>query len=84
MAKNKDKLSLEEKINRIQEIVETLDSSEKPLEEMIKIYEEGMKLANECRVFLENAESKIVDITNKYSSTVLIAKEDNDESFDDE
>ena len=66
--KNKVKTSFEEKINRIQEIVDLLDSGEKPLEEMIIIYEEGMKLATECKSFLENAENKIIDITNKYTS----------------
>ena len=78
MTKNK-KLSLEEKINRIQEIIDLLDSGEKPFEEMIKIYEEGMGLANECRVFLENAENKIIDITNKYSASDLILAENSDD-----
>ena len=74
MMKDK-KLSLEEKINRIQEIIDLLDSCEKPFEEMIKIYEEGMQLASECRNFLENAENKIVDITNKYSASDLVLTE---------
>ena len=67
----KDKESFEEKMSRIQEIVEILDFGEKPLEEMINIYEEGMKLSQECRIFLEKAENKIIDITNTYSSSEL-------------
>jgi exodeoxyribonuclease VII small subunit len=73
MAKNIEKeKKFEEKIERIQEIVEILDSGEQSIENMLELYEEGMKLSQECRKFLENAESKIVDITNKYSSSELI------------
>ena len=73
MGKNKNQLSLEEKISRIQEIVDLLDSGDKPIEEMLKLYEEGMKLASECRNFLENIEGKITEVTNKYdaSDTVI-------------
>ena len=77
MTKDKDtkkeqKINFEEKIERIQEIVGILDSGEQSIENMLELYEEGMKLSQECRIFLENAESKIIDITNKYSSSELM------------
>ncbi|MPN37608.1 Exodeoxyribonuclease 7 small subunit [bioreactor metagenome] len=80
--KNKDKFNFEEKINRMQEIVALLDSGDKPLEEMINIYEEGMILANECRGFLEKAENKIIDITNKYLPSET--DETDSDSYEDE
>jgi len=69
MGKNKNQLSLEEKISRIQEIVDLLDSGDKPIEEMLKLYEEGMKLSSECRNFLENIEGKITEVTSKYAAS---------------
>ncbi len=63
--KNKD--TFESKLQKLQEIVEKLDSAEEPIENLIKSYEEGMKIADDCRTFLETAENKIIDITKKYS-----------------
>ncbi|MGI6369652.1 MAG: exodeoxyribonuclease VII small subunit [Ignavibacteria bacterium] len=63
--KNKD--TFENKLQKLQEIVEKLDSAEEPIEDLIKSYEEGMKIAGDCRTFLETAENKIIDITKKYS-----------------
>jgi len=63
--KNKD--TFEDKLQKLQEIVEKLDSAEEPIEDLIKSYEEGMKIAGDCRTFLETAENKIIDITKKYS-----------------
>ncbi len=60
---SKKKISFEEQIDRIEEIVENLDNSEKPLEELIAEYEEAMKLSNECRSFLEKAEQKVTEIS---------------------
>jgi exodeoxyribonuclease VII small subunit len=77
----KSKESFEEKMMRIQEIVEILDAGEKPLEEMITFYEEGMKLSQECRNFLEKAENKIIDITNNYSNSSEL-QEEYDEEFE--
>lgn len=56
-------MSFEDQIDRIEEIVENLDSSEKPLEELISEYEEAMKLAKDCRSFLEKAEQKVTEIS---------------------
>jgi exodeoxyribonuclease VII small subunit len=58
-------MTFEEKIRKLEEIVETLDQGEAPLEELMKRYEEGMALARECRTFLEKAEQKIIDITKE-------------------
>lgn len=58
MAK-KNQNTFEEKLERLDTIVQQLDSGELSIEEMMKIYEEGMNLAQECRSYLENAEQKI-------------------------
>lgn len=56
------------KLKRIEEIVEALDKGTGSLDELIKIYEEGMLLTSECREYLDKAELKIQDITNKYKN----------------
>ena len=61
---NKTKISYEDKIKRISEIVEMLETSEVPLEENITLVKEGAKLTKECKDYLEEAEliiNKIVD-----------------------
>lgn len=62
---NKKKTDFEEQMNRLEEIVNLLDDANLPIEEMLKIYEEGMALASEMRNFLEKAEQKVIDITSK-------------------
>ncbi len=48
--------SLEEQLKRLEEISVLLDRGDLPLDEQLKIYEEGMKLAQECRTYLEQAQ----------------------------
>lgn len=55
-------MTFEEKLSRIEEIVSILNSGKEDLEKQIQIYEEGIKLINECREFLQNAEKKVIDI----------------------
>lgn len=52
-------MNYEESINRLQEIVELLSNEKLPLEESLKLYEEGIKLTNECYKTLKEAEQKI-------------------------
>ena len=56
-------LSFEEKLKALEEIVENLDSGELNLEKMLKEFELGVKLAEDCSNFLEKAEQKVIDIT---------------------
>ncbi len=61
----KEKSSFEEQLKRLEEIVETLDSSEIPLEDALKMYEEGMSISKALKDFLEKAEQKIIEINSK-------------------
>lgn len=51
--------SLESHLKRLEEIASLLDRGELPVDEQLKIYEEGMQLAQLCREYLENAQLKI-------------------------
>ncbi len=58
------KESFEKKLNTIEEIVEILDKGELSLEQMLEKFELGVKLAEECRLFLDKAEQKVIEIAN--------------------
>jgi exodeoxyribonuclease VII small subunit len=57
--------TFEEQFKRLEEIVELLDSGDAPLEELLKIFEEGMQLAKSLREFLNKAEQKVIEISGK-------------------
>ncbi len=56
-------MDFEKKIERINQIISILENEEVPLEKNIELVEEGTKLANECKKYLESAELKITKIT---------------------
>lgn len=68
--------TFEHKLKRLEEIVKLLDNREISIEEMINLYEEGVRLVKVCRKFLEEAEQKIIDITQIETQ----ALDDNDEN----
>lgn len=59
MATAKDKISFEEKIKRLEEIVGKIESSDIELEDSIKLFEEGTKLSKDCQGALDDAEKKV-------------------------
>jgi exodeoxyribonuclease VII small subunit len=49
----------EECLQRLEKIVDQLEKGEVPLEQALALFEEGMKLSNDCRSELEAAEGKV-------------------------
>ncbi len=49
----------EECLQRLEKIVEELEKGNVPLEQAIKLFEEGVRLSNSCRQELEAAEGKV-------------------------
>ena len=49
----------EEAMKRLEDIVQSLESSDLPLEDALKIFEEGVKLISFCSKKLEEAEQKV-------------------------
>ncbi len=58
------KINYEKSMERLEEIVTKLEEGSLPLEESIKLYEEGTKLTAGCYEILKNAEQKITDINS--------------------
>ncbi|HOY63267.1 MAG: Exodeoxyribonuclease 7 small subunit [bacterium ADurb.Bin236] len=59
MAKKEKQNSFEENLEKLQEIVDRVDSGELGLEQMIASYEEGLSLIKTCKSILDGAELKI-------------------------
>ncbi|MCB1480900.1 MAG: exodeoxyribonuclease VII small subunit [Rhodobiaceae bacterium] len=57
------KLSFEDALAQLEEIVGKLEKGQVPLEESIRIYERGEALRRHCDVLLKEAEAKIEKIT---------------------
>ena len=56
---NKENLSFEEALKRLEKIVSSLESGSAPLEESIKLFEEGVKLIGICHNLLEKTEQNV-------------------------
>lgn len=54
--------SFERAIQRLGEIVESLEDGEQPLEESIALFEEGMSLARSSQEILDRAERRIEEL----------------------
>ena len=60
MANEKKKPGFEDSMLRLEEIVRLLEKGDAPLEDSIKLFEEGTKLAKRCDEMLNEAEKKVV------------------------
>ncbi|MBI4587572.1 MAG: exodeoxyribonuclease VII small subunit [Candidatus Rokubacteria bacterium] len=56
-------LKFEDALSRLEAIVQTLESGNLPLEESLKAFEEGVRLARSCAKYLEEAERRIEILT---------------------
>ena len=59
----KTKKSFEENMQRLEQIVRTMERGEVPLDESLKLFLEGTALVQECGKILDNAELHIKKIT---------------------
>ncbi len=58
-SKNPQKQTFEESLLRLEELVTKLEQGEVPLEDSIKMYEEGLTLSKACITKLTQAELKL-------------------------
>lgn len=73
-------LKFEEALKKLEQIVEELEQGKIPLEDSLKKYEEGVKLAKFCTEKLQEAEKKIEILTKdnsgKFKREPFIVKEE--------
>lgn len=56
------KLSFEEAVARLDDIVKHLENGDMPLSESLSMFEEGTKLISACSKMLDEAEQKVVKL----------------------
>lgn len=59
-----EKLTYEKALEKLEKIVTQLENGSIPLEKSLQLFEEANKLAVYCKAQLDNAETKIVRLTN--------------------
>jgi len=57
-----DKLSFEQSITRLDEIVKLLEKGDAPLNDSLKLFEEGTALISNCDAMLNEAEQMVVKL----------------------
>ncbi len=68
--KQLSELTFEQAADRLESIVNKLESGEVPLENAIDLFQEGMILSKHCHQKLEKAEMKIDEILEKDGSLI--------------
>lgn len=59
---SKKKMTFEDALTRLEELVQQLESGEAPLEESLKSFEEGKNLVKFCLNLLDKAEIKVKEL----------------------
>lgn len=57
--------TFEDQMNRLEEIVAQMERGDLPLDEMLKVFEEGIKTYRNCHEIIEKAEAKIEYLTQE-------------------
>lgn len=65
MGEKKNEVSLEENFNRLEEIMEKLESDDIPLEDAFKAYSDGMKLLKTCNDQIDRVEKQVLKLTEE-------------------
>ena len=74
----------EEHLTQLETVVERLERGDLTLEESVRLFEEGMKLSQACKVELEQAEGKIQVLVEGKGGTMQVAEMEADEGEVDE
>jgi len=64
-------LSFEEGYDRLEQVIQQLESGDLSLEQSVALYEEGVQLAEYCGHKLDDAELRVNQLFNAAAETVL-------------
>jgi exodeoxyribonuclease VII small subunit len=84
MAERKSTPKFEKDLEKLEHIVEALEEGELTLDESLKRFEEGIKIAQRCEKTLADAEKKIEKLTKNASGEVVAEPLDTDEKEGEE
>lgn len=63
------KLTFEEAMERLEEIVTTMEQGDAPLEKSLELFTEGAKLTKQCSAMLDKAEQQVTKLTKSADGT---------------
>lgn len=63
------KLTFEEAMERLEEIVTTMEQGDAPLEKSLELFAEGAKLTKQCSAMLDKAEQQVTKLTKSADGT---------------
>lgn len=72
------KLSFEESMGRLEQIVRSLEQGNVPLEESLKLFEEGTRLVRDCGKLLDEAELKVKQVMTASDGSPVLEDFDHD------
>jgi exodeoxyribonuclease VII small subunit len=78
VSKEKKAVDFEQQLASLEGLVESLESGELSLEESLKSFEQGIKVARDCQAALKAAEQKVEVLTRQGDELVRLPFEDND------
>ncbi|HLF15136.1 MAG TPA: exodeoxyribonuclease VII small subunit [Bacteroidota bacterium] len=70
--------SFEERMRRLEEIVEALESGEKPLDDVVTMFEEGIRLSTECLEYLGKAELRLKKLSRDAAGKFELTSEEDE------
>ena len=65
-------IKFEDAVQRLEQIVDQLEAGDLPLEQSLKVFEEGVALARRCAKYLEEAEKRIELLTKDEAGLLKI------------
>ncbi|MEM6505790.1 MAG: exodeoxyribonuclease VII small subunit [Planctomycetota bacterium] len=69
-------ISFEQAIDKLEDLIEQIESGEVGLEEAIAQYEQGQALIKRCRGILDKAERRIVELTQDEDGEPTVTEAD--------
>ena len=76
--------SFEEKLTALEAVVERLERGELSLDDSVRLFEDGVKLSQACKVELEQAEGRIQVLVETQGGGVQVAEMDLEEEAEEE
>lgn len=71
-------MTFEQALTRLEAIVRTLESGELPLDETVRLYEEGQRLRLYCEQYLADAEQRIAVIRQTSDGGIIVEQSSDD------
>ena len=78
MSKDKKAVDFEQQLASLERLVNSLESGELSLEESLKSFEQGIKVARDCQAALKSAEQKVEVLMRQGDELVSQPFEDNE------